>query len=492
MLKASKKVIAMLIAVLFIVAMVPVAVNAATQDVSFNVNCAKDGYEFEVYQLATLDVETGLFTKNANTSDTIYSLITNKEKSTADVLSACDSATEKYGTKTGDTYVSNTGVKQYSVTSGIYYIRATKQPATVKSVQNSIVALPYYSNNRWNTTLPDVEGKVSDNTINLAAKVNEGTADAGKIITNSTTGSNTYSTAGVGDEVKFRLNATVVGSSEKVLKNYAIIDNMSSGLTFKQIDKVYLKAVTGGTDKVLTTSDYEFKTNYKYTPAGGTEKTADFAIVLNQDTVLKDSSFYSYADVVVEYTAVLNENAVKGSAGNPNEDGLVYTNANDVVSEVAGDTVTVYTFGLKVEKVDSADDKKKLQGAEFAVYKSDDTSKTILATAVTGTDGIGVFKDAQGNEYNFKDGNYVVYETKAPTGFNLNTHEYTVSINPEFEGGILKTPADGFVSTTIENTASKLPETGGMGTMLFTITGASLIACAGILFIVLKRKKSSK
>ena len=71
MLKASKKVIAMFIAVLFIVAMVPVAVNAATQDVSFNVNCAKDGYEFEVYQLATLDVETGLFTKNANTSDTI-------------------------------------------------------------------------------------------------------------------------------------------------------------------------------------------------------------------------------------------------------------------------------------------------------------------------------------------------------------------------------------------------------------------------------------
>ena len=33
---------------------------------------------------------------------------------------------------------------------------------------------------------------------------------------------------------------------------------------------------------------------------------------------------------------------------------------------------------------------------------------------------------------------------------------------------------------------------GGNGTMLFTIIGASLIACAGILFVILKKRAASK
>ena len=37
-----------------------------------------------------------------------------------------------------------------------------------------------------------------------------------------------------------------------------------------------------------------------------------------------------------------------------------------------------------------------------------------------------------------------------------------------------------------------MPATGGNGTMIFTIVGASLIACAGILFIILKKRAASK
>ena len=36
-----------------------------------------------------------------------------------------------------------------------------------------------------------------------------------------------------------------------------------------------------------------------------------------------------------------------------------------------------------------------------------------------------------------------------------------------------------------------MPATGGNGTMIFTIVGASLIACAGILFIILKKRAAS-
>ena len=37
-----------------------------------------------------------------------------------------------------------------------------------------------------------------------------------------------------------------------------------------------------------------------------------------------------------------------------------------------------------------------------------------------------------------------------------------------------------------------VPSTGGMGTMMFYVGGAALIACAGVLLFVLKRKKAAK
>ncbi len=485
MIKTSKKIIAMFIAVLFVVAMVPFSAGAATEDVSFKVNCDKEGYKFEVYQLAALDTETGLYTKNASTSDAIFSVINDDTKTSADILAACDAAATGYGTKTGDTYVSKSGEKEYTVTSGIYYIKSTEQPPTVKSVTNSIVALPYYADGAWQKTLPE--------TINLAAKVSDGDVNVDKKIVNSTTGSDTYTTAGYGDEVQFKLTATVVGSAEKKLKSFAITDNMDAGLTFKSIDSVTLKAATGGTDKVLNSSDYVKTDSFTYTPTGAAApKTAGFAVELDKANVLDNADFYNYTSVEVVYTATLNENATKGAASNNNSDSLVYTNANDVVTEVDGTTVKVYTFGIKVVKVDSTDNNTKLNGAVFAVYDKTDAAKTVLATATTGTDGVGVFKDAAGKEYNFDKGTYVIYETKAPAGYNLNSAEIEVTINPTFTSGTLVTPVDGFASQTVENTPSKLPETGGMGTMAFTIIGSALIVCAGVLFVVIKRKKTAK
>ncbi|MFQ9783984.1 MAG: LPXTG cell wall anchor domain-containing protein, partial [Ruminococcus sp.] len=49
-----------------------------------------------------------------------------------------------------------------------------------------------------------------------------------------------------------------------------------------------------------------------------------------------------------------------------------------------------------------------------------------------------------------------------------------------------------FVTKTVKNVKITVPKTGGMGTTLFTICGASLIVLAGVMFVVLKRKKTSK
>ena len=42
----------------------------------------------------------------------------------------------------------------------------------------------------------------------------------------------------------------------------------------------------------------------------------------------------------------------------------------------------------------------------------------------------------------------------------------------------------------IGDTPVVMPASGGQGTMIFTIVGISLIACAGVLFIVLKKRSS--
>ena len=37
-----------------------------------------------------------------------------------------------------------------------------------------------------------------------------------------------------------------------------------------------------------------------------------------------------------------------------------------------------------------------------------------------------------------------------------------------------------------------MPETGGQGTWMFTLIGAGLILCAGVLFVIIMKKKAAK
>ena len=74
----------------------------------------------------------------------------------------------------------------------------------------------------------------------------------------------------------------------------------------------------------------------------------------------------------------------------------------------------------------------------------------------------------------------------APANFNKNTEIKEITL-----GGTAGSTA--VIEAEIGDTPSKLPQTGGEGTMMFTIVGGSLIVLAGILFaVVMKKKKSSK
>ena len=78
-------------------------------------------------------------------------------------------------------------------------------------------------------------------------------------------------------------------------------------------------------------------------------------------------------------------------------------------------------------------------------------------------------------------GTYYILETKAPTGYNLLTEPVAVEIDADshLEEEIIK----------VYNTKFLLPETGGIGTGIFTVFGVVFIGGAFALSLCCLRKK---
>ncbi|HCA05286.1 MAG TPA: hypothetical protein DEO32_05250, partial [Ruminococcaceae bacterium] len=210
----------------------------------------------------------------------------------------------------------------------------------------------------------------------------------------------------------------------------------------------------------------------------------DFGVSINAEELEKDSFYTEGNTVVVTFTTKLTENAKLASAI-PNADGLKYENKSGKSNEVKGNTVNVYTYKIKVVKVDADSTTTKLSGAKFKIYRNyDDATKTlsneIEESAETDRNGEVTFN------HKFAEGTYYVQESQAPTNYNLNTAVFEVKI----EKGSSALSDGVYSNLQITDTKTKLPETGGAGTMVFTIVGASLIVAAGILLAVVLKKRS--
>jgi fimbrial isopeptide formation D2 family protein len=283
-----------------------------------------------------------------------------------------------------------------------------------------------------------------------------------------------YTTAAIGETVKFRLTATVTGTTASKLKAYTIVDTMSDGLTFGEVTSVKLTGDGLDTEKLLPELYTVAKTD------------TGFEVSLSQGVLAKDA-FYSYTNVVVDCTAKLNKDAVIGPDGNPNEDSLKWTKADGTEKTKEGNEVIVYTFEIDVNKVD-ADSDEAVKGCSFELYKSEEDAKKgegAIAKSESDDEGLAPF-------IGLDKGEYFVKETKAAEGYNLNTKPYKVTIKPEFdENGKLTGPDDGIFSTTIENTRPDEVKTGGYaGTICFGLIGAAFLSAAGFLFFFAFRRKT--
>lgn len=300
--------------------------------------------------------------------------------------------------------------------------------------------------------------------------------------------------------------------TDRTILGYGIFhDEESTGLTFMpDTVEVFVDGTKIESGYEVVTSDLEDDCTFEV-------RFAD----LKQITAVKAKSV-----ITVTYKSRLNENAVIGSAGNPNVMYAEYSNnPNDKQGGDFGttpkDVVIVFTYQAVVNKVDPEGD--PLTGAEFTLEKKilgDDP-----ATEETETEywtAIAVVKNDEGTVFTFKgldDGDYRLTETETPEGYNsIDPIEFTITATHEIESdypaltgitvnggsfeiemteketeeGNIQIPT-GKIETDIVNKAgSVLPSTGGMGTTIFYILGGALVLVAVVLLVTKKRMKDSE
>ena len=277
--------------------------------------------------------------------------------------------------------------------------------------------------------------------------------------------------ADIGDKVEFKATITVKAGAE----NYALYDTMSAGLSFNN-DVV---VTVGG--QTVASSNYTVKTNVTgYT----------FVVEFKNEYI---QTLAANTEIVITYSATLNENAVVAGSGNDNKIKLEYGDETDP-SWTPDDTTITYTWEMPIFKY-TGDDKTALAGAKFSLYTDEACENVVKLT----DKGNNVYKvdpngtvteittDASGKfEIEGLDsGIYYVKETEAPAGYNKLADAISVEITNE---GKVKQNGEIVNQVEIENNSgTELPSTGGMGTTLFYVFGAILMVGAAVLLVTKRR-----
>lgn len=492
--KTTKKIFAAVLAVMMIALMIPFSASAAT---TLTVSCNPNAdttvnkadyvgtYEYKFFKLATVDTTTGTVTvEDAYASNTalVNALNSTEADKSQKIITICDgmSWTGTAAKTVTFKYDGSADVPTQQITDladGIYYVYCSKKPGTVKSVQGSLISLPFFNGTDWTY---DYE------TVNLASKINVSGITVTKTVEDSKVG--TLKNA------EYTLTASTAGSTTNKVGTYAIVDNMDNALSL--IDstvKVYF--VKDSVETPAEDGDFTVEPNYAYKDATGNDATATFAVVAS-DTLLKGDKFYSYDTIKVTFSAKVNADiAEKVTKDLPNTDGLYYGNEGNFTYKPGNNTVNVATAGLDVTKVDGNTTSTKLAGAEFTLYKDSACTEAITVDGVTvkattTTNGNDKFYYGT-HEFYFTPGvDYFVKETKASAGYNINSTIFKVTAVAKAYTAV-GTVENG-AATVVKDYPVTVPQTGGMGTMMFYVGGAALIACAGVLLFVLKRKKAAK
>ena len=295
--------------------------------------------------------------------------------------------------------------------------------------------------------------------------------------------------ADIGQTVNFKSTITAQAGAE----NYVFHDTMSAGLTYTGVTGITLNG---------TTVD---ASNYTTTAPADDGDTFDVTFTQAFCDTLKAND-----QIVISYTATVNENAKIGVEGNPNTSKVSYGDSSNTKFTPDSKTVT-YTWDLDVLKYANGDEKVVLADAQFVLLNS---AKTKVATIVNGKvtgwaavptpadDGTITWPDntvlttnASGKiEIDGLDADtYYLREVKAPDGYNKLASDVEVVIT----GATKDETSSELTYTTVvakvnNQSGTELPSTGGIGTTVFYVVGGLLVVGAFILLVSKRRVSTGK
>lgn len=501
--KAIKKLLAALLSVAMLCAMaVPAFAASSSNDGKITINNAVSGQTYTIYRILELEYDqtnnayryTAVAAWNAfintrssdlkvdNATGTVTWVNSDKNNNSSAIQNFADAA----GKWASDNTIANDGSQKASGSTVTFTDLPLGWYLVVSSLSNGAIC-----------SIGTTDKEVTINEKNGAPTVDK------EVLEDST---NTYgkgNDADVGDTVTFRATIKVTDGDPK---NYVLHDKMSDGLTFKGITSV--TRTNAGT----STSD-TLNENTHYTLKQGAGVTVDpnctFELAFKEN-VLKPNDV-----VVVEYTAVINEKAVIGSTGNPNEATLEYKDGTRGTSS----STKTYTWKIDIYKYfqDSAGTKKPLKDATFVLYRQNSSNTPEYAKISADKIEWGTEKEQATPLTSDKEGKiaisrldadtYYLEETKAPTGYNPLTspieikiehstmNETSASATITYKQQGTEDSATNITSTEnrveVENkTGTTLPSTGGMGTTLFYVLGGGLMVAAIVLLVTKKRMEN--
>ena len=483
-----KKAICLIVAIIMIASLTNMAFAAGGTG-SITINGISDGNVYEIYKLLDLesyDTASGAYSYKVNAAWTgFFATAEAKQYMTVD--------TTGYATWVGEETDSRVSAfaklaLAYANANGISPVKSSSIPADCeiytdgvtgkKTLKFSGLELGYYL---VDSTMGALCGLTTTNP-NASINAKNAAPNIDKQVQEDATGQwGDNNTADIGQTVNFRVTIDVHAGAE----NYVLHDKMSAGLTFAGVTQVvHIKPTSGGHTEQVADPSY-----YEVVQVGLTDGCT-FEVRFNQ-------AFCDHLEtndkVVIYYSAVLNEDAVIAGTGNSNEAWLEYGEEHFTTH----DAIATDTYGFDLVKTDSQN--KLIDGAEFRIYDAATGGNEVKVVKMSdgnyrragaGEEGVNiVVKDGKVRIIGFDNGTYYLEEVVTPAGYNQLTarQKFIISgsnLDAVFNDGIFSTGSGVHV---VNKSGTMLPETGGMGTVLFVSFGTLVVLGAGVLLVTKKR-----